>query len=58
MGRMFLTMTAAFAELERNLIAERTEAALQYKKSKRQVYGRSVWLLVVRRCAQGNRDGI
>lgn len=39
MGRMFLTITAAFAELERNLIAERTEAALQYKKSKRQVYG-------------------
>lgn len=24
MGRMFLTMTAAFAELERNLISERT----------------------------------
>jgi DNA invertase Pin-like site-specific DNA recombinase len=39
MGRMFLTMTAAFAELERNLIAERTQAALLYKKSKLQVYG-------------------
>jgi len=39
MGRMFLTMTAAFAELERNLIAERTQAALLYKKSKRLVYG-------------------
>jgi DNA invertase Pin-like site-specific DNA recombinase len=39
MGRMFLTMTAAFAELERNLISERTQAALLYKKSKRQVYG-------------------
>lgn len=38
-GRMFLTITAAFAELERNLIAERTQAALLYKKSKRQVYG-------------------
>ena len=38
-GRMFLTMTAAFAELERNLIAERTQAALLFKKSKRQVYG-------------------
>lgn len=39
MGRMFLTMTAAFAELERNLIAERTQAALLYKKSKLLVYG-------------------
>jgi resolvase-like protein len=28
MGRMFLTMIAAFAELERNMIAERTQAAL------------------------------
>lgn len=33
MGRMFLTMTAAFAELERNLIAERTKTALQHKKA-------------------------
>src|SRR5215472_4095837 len=39
MGRMFLTMTAAFAELERNLIAERTQAALLFKKSRHQVYG-------------------
>ncbi len=39
MGRMFLTMTAAFAELERNLIAERTQAALLYRKAKRLVYG-------------------
>jgi DNA invertase Pin-like site-specific DNA recombinase len=31
MGRMFLTMTAAFAELERNLISERTAAALAHK---------------------------
>ncbi|MBI3927001.1 MAG: recombinase family protein [Armatimonadetes bacterium] len=31
MGRMFLTLTAAFAELERNLIAERTSLALQHK---------------------------
>jgi len=38
MGRMFLTLTAAFAELERNLIAERTQAALFYKKSNRLVY--------------------
>ena len=39
MGRVFLTMTAAFAELERNLVSERTQAALLYKKSKRLVYG-------------------
>jgi DNA invertase Pin-like site-specific DNA recombinase len=38
MGRMFLTMTAAFAELERNLIAERTVAALAHKKGHRQAY--------------------
>lgn len=38
MGRMFLTMMAGFAELERNLIAERTTAALQHKKDKRQAY--------------------
>ena len=38
MGRMFLTMMAGFAELERNLIAERTAAALAHKKAKRQVY--------------------
>lgn len=38
MGRLFLTMTAAFAELERNLIAERTTAALAHKKQHRQAY--------------------
>ena len=38
MGRMFLTMMAGFAEIERNLIAERTAAALAHKKSKLQVY--------------------
>ena len=38
MGRMMLTMMAAFAELERNLIAERTAQALQFKRSNRQVY--------------------
>ncbi len=38
MGRMFLTMSAGFAELERNLIAERTAAALQYKKRRLEVY--------------------
>ena len=39
MGRMMLTMMAGFAELERNLIAERTKDALREKKSKREVYG-------------------
>ncbi len=38
MGRLFLTMTAAFAELERNLIAERTATALAHKKNHRQAY--------------------
>lgn len=38
MGRLLLTMTAAFAELERNLIAERTAAAMQHKKAQRRVY--------------------
>lgn len=33
MGKMFLTITAAFAELERNLISERTSLALQHKKA-------------------------
>ena len=33
MGRMFITMMAGFAELERNLISERTTTALQHKKS-------------------------
>ncbi len=38
MGRMMLTMVSAFAELERNLIAERTATALQHKKQNGQVY--------------------
>lgn len=41
MGKVFLTMTAAFAELERNLISERTGAALSHKKIKRVVYART-----------------
>ncbi len=39
MGRMILTMMSAFAELERNLIRERTSMALQHKKAHGQVYG-------------------
>lgn len=37
-GRMMLTMMAGFAEFERNIIAERTSSAVQYKKSHRKVY--------------------
>ena len=37
-GRMMLTMTAGFAEFERNLISERTAAALRHKKGRRRVY--------------------
>jgi DNA invertase Pin-like site-specific DNA recombinase len=39
MGRFFLSMTASFAELERNLIAERTSTALTHKKAHRKAYG-------------------
>jgi len=38
MGRMFFTMAAAFAEMERNLISERTASAMSFKKSHKQVY--------------------
>lgn len=38
MGRFFLNMMAGFAELERNLIAERTATALAHKKAHREVY--------------------
>ena len=39
MGRMFLTMAAGFAELERNLVAERTAAAIHYKQSQHEYIG-------------------
>ena len=38
MGRMFLTMMSGFAELEKNLISERTTPALAHKKAQHQVY--------------------
>lgn len=38
MGRMFFTMAAAFAEMEGNLISERTKAALSFKRASRTVY--------------------
>lgn len=40
MGRMFLTMSAAFAELERNLIRERTKAGMIQKKVNGERYSR------------------
>ncbi len=39
MGRMMLTMMAGFAQFERDLISERTTAALQHKKAHNRVYG-------------------
>ena len=39
MGRFFLSMLASMAELERNLISERTALVLRHKKSQREVYG-------------------
>jgi len=38
MGKILLTLLAAFAEFERTLIAERTAAALAHKKQRRKVY--------------------
>jgi DNA invertase Pin-like site-specific DNA recombinase len=38
MGRFFLSMMAGFAELERNLIAERTEMAMAHKKAHLEAY--------------------
>jgi DNA invertase Pin-like site-specific DNA recombinase len=35
MGKMFLTMAAGFAEMERNLMAERTKAALERERGER-----------------------
>lgn len=42
MGRMFLTMAAGFAELERNLIAERTAAAMAVKRRRGEYTGGGV----------------
>jgi len=38
MGRFFLSVMAGFAELERNLIAERTSIALSHKRRRGEVY--------------------
>lgn len=40
MGKFFLTMMGATAQMERELISERTKATLQYKKSKGESLGR------------------
>lgn len=39
LGRLFFTVAAGFAEVERNLTRERTAAALQHLKGQRRVYG-------------------
>jgi DNA invertase Pin-like site-specific DNA recombinase len=38
MGRFFLNTMAGFAELERNLIAERTSMGMSHKKKHKEVY--------------------
>src|SRR5215467_9064020 len=38
MGKMLITMLAGFAEFERNMIEERTTAALAHKKARREVF--------------------
>lgn len=39
LGKFFLTITAAFAQMERDVISERTKEALSYKKSQGQHLG-------------------
>jgi DNA invertase Pin-like site-specific DNA recombinase len=43
MGRMFLTMAAGFAELERNLISERTKVAMQHLKAQGKTFGHTAF---------------
>lgn len=43
MGRMFLTMAAGFAELERNLISERTKTAMQHLKTQGKTFGHTAY---------------
>jgi len=42
MGRFFFTLTAALAEMERGIIAERTKAALRHKRAKNEKTGGDV----------------
>lgn len=43
MGRMFLTLMAGCAELERNLGAERTASVLAHKKQQGKVYNHALY---------------
>ncbi len=47
MGKMMLTMLAGFAEFERNMIAERTTAALSYKRTHGEAYNHAPYGYVV-----------
>jgi DNA invertase Pin-like site-specific DNA recombinase len=40
-GRMFLTLLAGFAEMEKRLIGERTAAAMRHQKAQRRAYART-----------------
>jgi site-specific DNA recombinase len=42
MGKFFFTLTAALAEMERGIIAERTKAALKHKRAKNEKTGGDV----------------
>jgi site-specific DNA recombinase len=42
MGKFFFTLTAALAEMERGIVAERTKAALRHKRSKNEKTGGDV----------------
>ena len=52
MGRFFLNVMAGFAELERNLIAERTELALAHKKAHLIVYAPTPYAKELKAVAQ------
>jgi site-specific DNA recombinase len=39
-GKMFFSMMTGFAEMERNLISERTKSALRFKKESQRIYSR------------------
>lgn len=42
-GQLYFTITAAFAQFERDKIAERTKEALQFRKESGLVYGQLPW---------------
>ena len=51
MGRMLLTTMAGFAELERNLVAERTALSLAHKRLHRQVFNHAPYGFDIVGCA-------